>query len=97
MPKSELAAYRTFLAAHGVDPATAAMFEDIPHNLEPAHALGMTTVLVHSAADYDTPVQRRIRDWSQPPAHIHHMTDDLTGFLAAIEVAARAPTVANSR
>ena len=36
------------------------MFEDMPHNLEAAHALGMTTVLVHS--DYlDHPAQARSR------------------------------------
>ena len=31
---------------HGVDPAKAAMFEDLARNLEVPHALGMTTVLV---------------------------------------------------
>ena len=31
-----------------MDAATAAMFEDMPHNLEAPHALGMTTVLVQS-------------------------------------------------
>ena len=84
IPKSESQAYHRFLARHAVDPAAAALFEDMPHNLEPAHALGMTTVLVHSAADYDTPVQRQIRAWTAPPAHVHHMTADLATFLAAL-------------
>ena len=57
------------------------MFEDMPHNLEAPHALGMTTVLVRSEANPDHPVQRTIRSWSEPPAHVHHMTDDLAGFL----------------
>ena len=38
--------YERFLARHGVDPAKAAMFEDLARNLEAPHALGMTTVLV---------------------------------------------------
>ena len=57
------------------------MFEDMPHNLEVPHALGMATVLVHSADDYDGPVQAAIKGWPAPPAHMHHMTTDLTGFL----------------
>jgi putative hydrolase of the HAD superfamily len=56
------------------------MFEDMPHNLEVPHQLGLTTVLVHSSY-VDHPVQRGIRNWQQPPEHIHHMTEDLTGFL----------------
>ena len=64
------------------------MFEDMPHNLEAPHALGMTTVLVHSAADYDHPVQQKIRAWTSPPEHVHHMTDDLTRFLGGVHPAA---------
>ncbi len=53
------------------------MFEDMPHNLEAPHALGMTTVLVHS--DYlDHPAQQQMRKWTELPEHIHHATDDLT-------------------
>ena len=49
-------AFKRMTDRHGVAPAEAAMFEDMPHNLEAAHALGMTTVLVHS--DYlDHPAQ----------------------------------------
>ncbi len=58
----------------------AAMFEDMPHNLEAPHALGMTTVLVHS--NYvDHPAQLQMRKWTKLPEHIHHATDDLTAFL----------------
>jgi putative hydrolase of the HAD superfamily len=88
VPKPTPACYEQFLQAHGVDAAASAMFEDMPHNLEAPHALGMTTVLVHSAANYDHPVQQKIRAWVEPPAHIHHMTDDLAGFLASIAPAA---------
>ena len=80
VPKEQRAAYNKFLERHGVTPSTAAMFEDMPHNLEPAHDLGMTTVLVHSSY-IDHPVQLKIRDWTAPPDHVHHMTTDLHGFL----------------
>ncbi len=83
VPKPTPACYDQFLQAHGVEAKTAAMFEDMPHNLEAPHALGMTTVLVRSQFSYDHPVQKAIRGWREPPAHVHHMTDDLAAFLAA--------------
>ncbi len=46
-PKPMREAYERFASAHRVVPQRAAMFDDLPHNLETAHALGMTTVLVH--------------------------------------------------
>lgn len=83
VPKPDRAAYEAMLTAHKVGARQAAMFEDLPHNLEAAHALGMMTVLVHSAYD-DHPAQRAIADWTEPPPHIHHMTDDLPAFLASL-------------
>ena len=71
VPKSEAAPYEKFIRDHGVEPAAAAMFEDMPHNLEAPHALGMTTVLVHapgprsSRAAQDTLVDRPAR--ARPP------------------------------
>ena len=84
VPKPVPSCYDQFLKAHGVDAGTSAMFEDMPHNLEAPHVLGMTTVLVRSEFNYDHPVQKTIRAWLEPPAHVHHMTDDLTGFLTGI-------------
>ena len=76
-------AFKHMTDRHGVAPAEAAMFEDMPHNLEAAHALGMTTVLVHS--DYlDHPAQAKMRGWTELPEHIHHATDDLTAFLGTL-------------
>jgi putative hydrolase of the HAD superfamily len=76
-------AFKRMTDRHGVAPAEAAMFEDMPHNLEAAHALGMTTVLVHS--DYlDHPAQAKMRTWTELPEHIHHATDDLTAFLSTL-------------
>jgi putative hydrolase of the HAD superfamily len=85
VPKPHRAPYDDFVARHlthhGARPTQAAMFEDMPHNLEVPHTLGMQTVLVHSAAEYDSPVQTAIKAWAEPPAHVQHMTDDLTSFL----------------
>ena len=46
LPKPALSTYQRFFERHAVDPARAAMFEDMVHNLEAPHASGMLTVLV---------------------------------------------------
>jgi putative hydrolase of the HAD superfamily len=83
VPKPDPVAYERMLKAHAVEPQRAAMFEDMPHNLEAPHALGMTTVLVHSTY-MDHPIQQQIKSWNRPPAHVHHMTENLRAFLEAI-------------
>jgi putative hydrolase of the HAD superfamily len=81
VPKPERAAFDRMIGLHDISTPTSAMFEDMPHNLEVPHDIGMTTVFVHS--DYiDHPAQLKVRDWRQLPDHIHHMTRDLTGFIA---------------
>lgn len=82
IPKPDPKAYDLMLRRHNIVPETAAMFEDMPHNLEAPHNLGMATVLVHSSF-FDHPVQRDIETWKTPPAHVHHMTNDLTQFLTS--------------
>ena len=83
VPKPEAEAFSRMTTQHAINGATAAMFEDMPHNLEVPYGLGMTTVLVHS--DYiDHPAQLKVRDWRELPGHIDHMTRDLTGFVASI-------------
>jgi putative hydrolase of the HAD superfamily len=80
VPKPEREAFDRMLKLHAVPAVKSAMFEDMPHNLEPASTLGMTTVLVHS--DYiDHPAQLKVREWRELPEHIHYLTRDLTGFL----------------
>ena len=82
-PKPRPQVYDRFLKRHGVDPAKAAIFEDLARNLEVPHALGMTTVLV---------VPEKTREvfregWElegRDAAHVDHVTDDLTGFLRGI-------------
>ncbi|MDG1130810.1 pyrimidine 5'-nucleotidase [Seohaeicola saemankumensis] len=70
LPKPEAQAFQTVFAADGLDPRQAAMFEDDPRNLAAPHAMGMRTV--HVAPD------------PHEGDHIHHHTDDLTGFLARL-------------
>jgi len=69
-PKPEPEAFRAVFAADGVAPERAAMFEDDPRNLAAPHGMGMRTVHVAPEA--------------QAAAHIHHHTDDLSGFLAQL-------------
>jgi putative hydrolase of the HAD superfamily len=79
-PKPSRVTYERFLARHAVDPAKAAMFEDLARNLEVPHALGMATVLVVPEG------QREVfrEDWElegRGEPHVDHVTDDLAGFL----------------
>ncbi len=66
IPKPRIEAYQRFLSAHGIEATRSAMFEDLPHNLEAPHVLGMTTVLVHSTY-MDHPIYHEIREWPAPP------------------------------
>jgi putative hydrolase of the HAD superfamily len=72
--KPNLSAFSGFFEAHGVDPKTAAMFEDRPGNLLVPHQLGMKTVLVVDPLFEDA---GRI----EKPAHADLVVTDLTGFL----------------
>jgi putative hydrolase of the HAD superfamily len=82
-PKPAQQTYDKFLRLHGVDPSKAAMFEDLSRNLVVPHKLGMTTVLI--VPDGAKEVVRE--DWElegRDDDHVDHVTDDLTGFLAAL-------------
>jgi putative hydrolase of the HAD superfamily len=82
-PKPLRQTYDKFLTLHGVDPAKAAMFEDLSRNLEVPHALGMTTVLVVPEGTRE--VLRE--DWElagRDAPFVDHVTDNLTGFLGRI-------------
>jgi putative hydrolase of the HAD superfamily len=84
-PKPSAAAFDSMVRRHDIAGMNAAMFEDMPQNLEVPHRLGMSTVLVHSTY-MDHPVQRSMRSWTALPEHVHHFTDDLTRFLNAIAI-----------
>jgi putative hydrolase of the HAD superfamily len=66
-PKPERAAFEAIFERDGIEPHTAAMFEDDVRNLAAPHAMGMRTV--HVAPEW------------HDADHIHHHTDDLTAFL----------------
>ena len=53
IPKPDPRTFQRMIDRFGVDPATAAFFEDTPRNLQPAKAIGMTTVLVGGRAVTD--------------------------------------------
>lgn len=88
IPKPAAAAYAAFFAKHRVDPARAAMFEDIARNLEIPRALGMTTTLVTAKigrADHRLAHDRAIAD----ARAIDFTTSDLAGFLASVNAGLR--------
>ncbi len=83
-PKPLRQAYDRILVHSGVNPAEAAMFEDIARNLVPAHALGMTTVWVKNNSHWskqgpEFPVAG--------PENIDYETQDLAHFLKTIRTA----------
>ena len=83
IPKPEIQPYLKFIGQTGIDPTTSAMFEDIARNLEAPHALGMVTVLVVSPENKDAEHLNKATGGTAQQ-HIHHVTDDLAGFLAGL-------------
>ena len=81
VPKPERRAYDLFLDKHGVDPARAAMFEDIAKNLVVPHELGMTTCLVLPRTV--DPFRESFEQEALVAPHVDHVTTDLAGFLTA--------------
>jgi putative hydrolase of the HAD superfamily len=73
-PKPSAQSFERIIAAHDIDPARTAFFEDAPHNLEPAAALGMTTVLVGLGAN------------ASPETFIDYRAENLAAFLAAARI-----------
>ncbi|MEO1206824.1 MAG: pyrimidine 5'-nucleotidase [Pseudomonadota bacterium] len=96
VPKPKLEAFERMASHHGVETKTAAMFEDMPHNLEVPHAMGMTTVLVHAVDPGDHPATKTIRTWDTLPEHVHHLTDDLNLFLRETPLRQAAPNTHES-
>jgi putative hydrolase of the HAD superfamily len=83
-PKPLPEAYSVFLAAHGIDPKKAAMFDDLEKNLRVPHESGMRTVQVMAGDDF---AHAQVEAWeleTTTALHVHHMTDDLAGFLRAL-------------
>lgn len=85
-PKPRQESFSRFVSRHGINPAETVMFEDLARNLAPAHAMGMTTVLVRPKDGHGDPA---VRHWAEPGAeadHIHYQTEDLAGFLANVRI-----------
>jgi putative hydrolase of the HAD superfamily len=83
VPKPQAAAYDLFFAKHGVDPARAAMFEDLVKNLEVPHSVGMKTVLIVGKAGVADMRDEWERKQETPP-FIDYVTDDIAGFLSGL-------------
>ena len=89
-PKPARETYEKFLRLHNVVPERAAMFEDLARNLEVPHAMGMTTVLVVPPAHIEPFGESLRQSWEvsgRDAPHVDHVTDDLTGFLNALNAA----------
>jgi putative hydrolase of the HAD superfamily len=81
VPKPKPEAFKRFLDFCEGSYCSAAMFEDLPHNLEAAHAFGIVTVLVRSDY-YDHPSQHALKAAGALPPYIHFETTDLAHFLS---------------
>jgi putative hydrolase of the HAD superfamily len=77
--KPHLRAFSGFFAAHGIDPATSAMFEDRVGNLQVPHDLGMKTVLVVEPVIGDVDVVDK-------PRHVDAVIANLTAFLGELTI-----------
>lgn len=80
-PKPLPEAYDAFFAAHGIDTARAAMFDDLEKNLRVPHQIGMGTVQVVAGQGFS---HEQVEAWELSRSevdHVHHITDDLAGFL----------------
>ncbi|MFN9848604.1 MAG: pyrimidine 5'-nucleotidase [Alphaproteobacteria bacterium] len=73
-PKPSPEAFALMSAAHSINPAVTAFFEDAERNLAPAAKLGMTTVLVGAHAAVST------------AQFVHHRTETLAPFLASAQI-----------
>ena len=73
-PKPDPAPYQDFVQRFDIEPGQAIMVEDIARNLEPAHHMGMGTVLIRTARYDEIPDND----------YIDHVADDLLGWLRTI-------------
>ena len=80
-PKPAPEAYQRFFVATGADSKSSAMFEDLAKNLRVPHEMGLTTTLV-VAPETGQPASGS--NGTEQPDHVHHVTDDLVGFLARL-------------
>jgi putative hydrolase of the HAD superfamily len=78
IPKPRRPAYEAVVTEAGLDPARAAMFDDIARNLVVPHEMGMTTVWLNCQSDWS----RQGPDFPVASAtHIDHEIRNLSDFL----------------
>lgn len=86
VPKPNPEIYPTMLARFGLSAEKTAFFEDMARNLGPAHHLGMTTILVKETGIDNLQAMNMPEQYRhEETAHVHHLTDDLRGFLNQIK------------
>ena len=83
IPKPERATYDRFYDKHGIDPARAAMFEDLSRNLVVPAELGVRTVLVVPAGTREV-FRESWEMEGREATHVHFVADDLAGFLGSV-------------
>lgn len=83
VPKPDPRPYARLLETAAIDPARAVMIEDMAKNLAPAAALGMRTVWLQTEHDW-------ARDGAEAD-HVHHVAEDLVGFLESVAGGAAEP------
>lgn len=76
VPKPDPRAYGAMCARFAIDPARALFAEDMARNLEPAKALGMTTVWIDNGSERG--------DHGADPAFIDYHIDDIGAWLTEI-------------
>lgn len=76
VPKPAIESYRLLCDQHDIDPTHAAMIDDIARNLEPAAALGMTTVWMRTGAEWAHDVE--------PEPYIDHIIGDILDWVDGI-------------
>ena len=76
VPKPETAPYAALIERFNIDPRRAAMVEDIARNLEPAAALGMTTVWVRTDSVWGS--EGSANDY------VHHVIDDVAEWITGL-------------
>ena len=73
LPKPDAHGYRLLVERFGIDPARAALIEDMAKNLRPAKAMGMTTIWLDNGSDHG--------DHDADPQAIDHVITDLAEWL----------------
>jgi putative hydrolase of the HAD superfamily len=83
-PKPAEGAYDLFFERCGVDPLSAAMFEDVARNLAVPKTKGMTTTLVTTKAGRLDHREAHDQSLTDAPDVADFVTDDLSEFLARL-------------